>query len=354
MARLREQFISGAQTTSRIDGVTAGQIWDLMAAFAGYGFPKAHAAGYATVAYHMAFLKTHYPAEFMAARLAVWGGFYSPRMYMSEARRLGLTVKPPHVNHSAEAFSLERPGTLWMGLGQVREVTRATIESILAHRPFSSLEDFLTRARPLYEEAFNLVRAGALDGLGDVSAMLATLKQMRWQSRHAPQVGYLFSIPPSESPALSPGQRAEWERELLGMPVTVHPLRLVSANLPPDRFTRSDGLRALADQEVTVAGIRLAAHPFTTAQQETMLLVDMEDEGGMYQVLWSGPALRRYRRLLSSREPLLITGRVRADRQDQIVVMGYTATSLGDVDLTPIGQSVEPEAPVEGSLENQN
>jgi DNA polymerase III alpha subunit len=83
--------------------------------FAGYGFPQAHAAGYATVAYRMAYLKTHYPAEFMAARLAVWGGFYRPNVYMSEARRLGLIVKPPHINHSNAAFTLESPRTLWMG-----------------------------------------------------------------------------------------------------------------------------------------------------------------------------------------------------------------------------------------------
>ncbi len=168
MARLREGFIAGAQRVSGLDAPTAEKVWDLMAAFAGYGFPKAHAAGYAALAYRLAYLKTHYPAEFLAARLAVWGGYYSPRVYMSEARQLGLMVKPPHVNHSGESFTLDPIDrrTLWMGLGQVRELTHATIETILHQRPFTSLDDFLIRARPLHVEAINLIKCGALDGSG--------------------------------------------------------------------------------------------------------------------------------------------------------------------------------------------
>ena len=76
----------------------------MMAAFAGYGFPKAHAASYAQVAWRSAWCKTHFPAEFMAAVLANWGGYYSQRVYLSEARRMGLKVRPPHVNHSGRNF----------------------------------------------------------------------------------------------------------------------------------------------------------------------------------------------------------------------------------------------------------
>jgi DNA polymerase III alpha subunit len=81
------------------------RVWEMMAAFAGYGFPKAHAASYAQVAWRSAWCKTHFPAEFMAAVLANWGGYYSQRVYLGEARRLGLTVRPPHVNYSV--------ATLW-------------------------------------------------------------------------------------------------------------------------------------------------------------------------------------------------------------------------------------------------
>jgi DNA-directed DNA polymerase III PolC len=333
MERLHTQFVVGAQTTSGLDPTTAQQLWELMAAFAGYGFPKAHAAGYATVAYRMAFLKTHYPAEFMAARLAVWGGFYRPSVYMSEARRLGLAVKPPHVNHSNEAFTLELPRTLWMGLGYVRELTRATTETILAQRPFKSLVDFLARAQPQYVEAVNLVKAGALDGLGTAVAMLAQLERDRWHGRHTGQMGLLAVQSPTAMPELtlstesSMRERAEWERKVLGLCVSVHPLQLAAEKHAQHLLTRSDELSQRAGQNVMLVGVRLAAHRFAS-RQESMLLVDMEDEHGLYQVLWSSAALDRYGSVLSQREPVLIRGRVRTDRQGQIVIVGHEITVL--------------------------
>ena len=335
MERLRAQFITGAQATSGLDATIAQQVWELMAAFAGYGFPKAHAAGYAAVAYRMTYLKTHYPAEFMAARLAAWGGFYRPSVYMSEARRLDLLVRPPHINHSNEFFTLEQvnsagvenPKSLWMGLGQVRELTHTTLETILAQRPFESLEDFLARAQPQYVEAVNLVKAGALDGLGNARTMLAQLDQDRWRGRHTGQMGLLTTQSVSTTQELTLDERAQWEREVLGLSVSAHPLQLVAKELAQHKLTRSDELSQHAGQDVTLAGIRLAAHRFTS-RQEAMLLVDMEDERGVYQVLWSGAALDKYRPVLSQREPALIRGRVRTDRQGQIVVAGHEIKAL--------------------------
>jgi DNA polymerase III alpha subunit len=328
MERLHHQFIAGARATSGIDAATAQQVWEWMAAFAGYGFPKAHAAGYAAVAYRMAYLKTHYPAEFMAARLAVSGGFYRPSVYISEARRLGLAVKPPHVNHSNEVFTLELPRALWMGLGQVRELTHMTMETLIAQRPFGSLEDFLARARPQYVEAIHLVRVGALDGLGNTRAMLTQLERDRWHGRHTGQMGLLVTTPTAAMPEPTLQERARWEREVLGLLVSVHPLQLVAKALTQYQLIRSDELSRYAGQDITLAGVPLAAHRFS-ARQEPTLLVDMEDEAGIYQVLWNGAALDRYRSMLSQREPVLIHGRVRADRLGQTVIAGREVTRIG-------------------------
>jgi len=101
----------------------SARVWEMMAAFSGYGFPKAHAASYSLVAWRSAWCKAHFPAEFMAAVLANWGGYYSQRVYMSEARRMGLAVRPPHINHSKREFSACYPDgspVLYMGLDQVR------------------------------------------------------------------------------------------------------------------------------------------------------------------------------------------------------------------------------------------
>ena len=327
MEKLHEQFIAGAQKTSGIDAPIAQQIWDLMAVFAGYGFPKAHAAGYAVVAYRMAYLKTHYPAEFMAARLAVWGGFYRPRVYISEARRLGLTIHPPHINHSNESFTLESPKTLWMGLGQVRELTHTTTQTIIAQRPFTSLNDFLIRAQPQYVEAMNLVKAGALDGLDNPKTMLAQIGRERWHGRHTGQLGLLNLGKEETMPEPTIRERADWENEILGQLVSIHPLQLCADALAKHSRIQSNALGQHIGQAIIIAGVRLATHRFVS-KHASMWLVDMEDERGMYQVLWSGAVLNQFRPLLAQREPILIHGWVRTDRQGQPLLSGLDLAPL--------------------------
>jgi DNA-directed DNA polymerase III PolC len=329
MTRLREQFITGTAQVSRLEAVTAEKVWDLMAAFAGYGFPKAHAAGYAALAYRLAFLKRHYPAEFFAARLAVWGGFYSPRVYMSEARQLGLTVKPPHINHSGEAFTLDLIDrrTLWMGLGQVRELTQATTKTIMAQRPFTSLNDFLIRAWPRHIEAINLIKANALNGLGTQVDMLAQVQREAWHGRHSTQLSFALSDAPTLThvePTLA--ERAAWESEVLGLAVSVHPLQLVNTH---ENVSSSRAIAQQPDRVVKLIGVRLAAHRFRSANQTTMQLIDMDDQDGRYQVLWSGAALREFRALLNRREPVIVQGRVRRDRQGHVLIVGEKIKPIG-------------------------
>jgi DNA polymerase III alpha subunit len=323
MERLRAGFIAGAQQVSGLDAPTAEKLWDLLAAFAGYGFPKAHAAGYAALAYRLAYLKTHYPAEFCAARLAVWGGYYSPRVYMSEARQLDLVVKPPHVNHSGENFTLDPIDrrTLWMGLGQVRELTHTTIETILRRRPFTSLDDFLIRARPLHVEAINLIKCGALEGLGDLVEMSARVEGDQWRGRHSPQLSLQMftTLPPDVVPSLD--QRAAWEHEVLGYHVSIHPLDLHADRLVEAGAISSRQIGEHLDRSVTLGGLRIAYHHISAAN-ESMLLVDMEDRAGLYQVLWSGAALRQARLVIDQRQPVLIRGRVRRDRRGLILITG--------------------------------
>jgi DNA-directed DNA polymerase III PolC len=350
MAQLRQQFVAGAQAASRLDAATAEQLWELMAAFAGYGFPKAHAAGYATLAYRMAYLKTHYPAEFMAARLAVWGGFYSPRVYMGEARRLGIALHPPHINHSLPAFALERDAAgephLYMGLDAVRELTAATIRRIIAARPFNSLDDLLVRAQPLHGEALNLVKVGALAGLGETRAMLDALKNGSWHGHHPAQLSLPFvgrdipamahpvaagryglcadaampsGGPPAHMAEPASAERAAWERELLGNLVSVHPLQLLATVLARFDLVHSDKLASHVGQVVTLAGMRVAALavPYT---RQPRLWLDLEDEAGGYQALLEGTAYQKYKALAHVREPLLVRGLVKRDAQGRIVV----------------------------------
>jgi DNA polymerase III alpha subunit len=255
MAALAEQFMAGCRRpTIGMSRQQAETLWRQVVAFAGYGFNQGHATAYADVSYRSAWLKAHYPAAFLAARLAHGGGYYHPAVYVAEARRLGLIVNPPHVNHSRGPFSLASGSTaptLWMGLGWIRDLRRQSVRAIEAGQPFQSLVDLLRRV-PLHEkEVMHLIQAGALDGLGPHRAAL--LAEAALTAGQGAQLAFAFAQRP-EAAADSAAKRLAWEQLLLGFPVSVHPL--ATASPPADAVPLREVARH-AGQTVTVAGVRL-------------------------------------------------------------------------------------------------
>ena len=312
MQELERKFVSEAQAKSGVPLETGERVWEMMAAFAGYGFPKAHAASYAQVAWRSAWCKTHFPAEFMAAVLANWGGYYSQRVYLSEARRLGLTVRPPHVNHSGRNFAVgqgPQGKVLYMGLDQVRDLTRRTIERILRGRPFHSLEDFLARADPRPQEAENLAKVGALEGLGTIPAMLRRVQNGGWQ-RGQPS---LFEWEDTGGEDWTLEQKMAAQQELLGISLEAHPLELVI-----DKITAAGAISTLdalerIGQRVTVAGVRQTSHRSRTAKGEPMMFLTLEDLSGTLDVVLFPDVYRRAREVLSSNAPVFVTGLMEMD-----------------------------------------
>ncbi|MBN1643007.1 MAG: DNA polymerase III subunit alpha, partial [Anaerolineae bacterium] len=182
MEEMEAQFLSGCQRPAPTGpGFTARQaqtLWEQIVPFSGYGFNRGHATAYAEVSYRSAYIKAHWPAAFLCARLMNWGGFHHPAVYMAEALRLGIAIRAPHVNHSERAFSLsweDDQAVLWMGLGWVRDLRRRAVRAIRAarrRRPFASLRDLAMRVPLQRRELEHLVQCGALDGLGESRAAL--------------------------------------------------------------------------------------------------------------------------------------------------------------------------------------
>jgi len=309
MALLRDKFIAGAGITSLVDPETAARIWDLMAAFAGYGFPKAHAASYAQIAWRSAWCKTHHPAEFMAAVLANWGGYYSQRVYLMEARRMGLAVRPPHVNTSQRDFCVSyrsQDPALFMGLDQVKGLTRHTQEQIIRSRPFTSLEDFLVRGDPRQTEAIALARIGAFEGLGSIPAILRRLERGGWR---AGQLSLFEENSPDEE-EWSLNERVAAQEEILGLGIDAHPLELVAAQMVASgAITTVDAVTHLG-QKVRVAGVRQTIHRSRTARGETMAHLTFEDLEGMLDVVFFPDAYKRCRHVLEGSDPILVEGTI--------------------------------------------
>lgn len=321
---MQEEFVAGAKQMHGIDSETAIKIWKLMEAFAGYGFPKAHAAAYGALANKIAYLKAHYPAEFMAARIAVPGGYYSQHFYMAEARRLGVTVRGPHVNHSRYVCELEG-STLWSGLFMVRDLTRKTIGRIIRSQPFKSFDDFLSRAEPLYKETQHLLKAGCLDGLAPYGEMRETLA-VRWAGNHTAQMQFDLGLKNESGDTRSAAERMSDEFFLLRYSFTRHMLDIIPMN--GHQIVRSSFIYDNFRKDIYLYGIPRASHKVVTANGTWKLLIDMEDQAGLFQVLADTPEANRTAKTISRRSLLLIHGRVKRTAAQSPIVVADTIAEL--------------------------
>jgi DNA polymerase-3 subunit alpha len=317
MRTLKEKFIAGAALRSGVPEGAAQRIWDLMAAFAGYGFPKAHAASYALVAWRAAWCKAHYPAVFLAAVLANWGGYYGQRTYLNEVRRLGLALRPPHINFGRREFSVsyqDGQPFLYMGLDQVHHLTRRTQARILSRRPFTSLADFVARVDPRPVEAENLVRAGALQGLGAIPELLSQLQG--GSARRAGQLP-LFSFAGAPDATSSEDwtleQKVAAEEAVLGVGVSAHPLDLVADQVAAAGAITTLDAAAQVGKTVRLAGTRQTWRRVRTARGDALYFMTFEDLEGSLNVIISSEVQRRFRQVFSSHRPFLLEGTVERD-----------------------------------------
>jgi DNA-directed DNA polymerase III PolC len=314
MQELERKFVSEAQARSGIPSETGERIWEMMAAFAGYGFPKAHAASYARIGWRSAWCKEYFPAEFMAAVLANWGGYYSQRVYLSEARRLGLKVYPPHVNYSRHQFTMQKmigseDRALFMGLGQVKELTQRTIGRIIQFAPFASLDDFLSRVDPRMQEAEHLAKIGALDGFGKIPAILSRLQTGGWQRDQMS----LFAWSDDSEEDWTLQQKVNAQVEILGASLEAHPLELVQEKII-GAISTIDAVEKIG-RRVMVAGIRQTSRRSRTAKGDPMLFLTIEDLQGTLDVILFPDVYRAATSFLDSNPPLLITGVMEMDKE---------------------------------------
>ncbi|HHY56874.1 MAG TPA: hypothetical protein GYA08_15725, partial [Chloroflexi bacterium] len=255
---MRARFIAGCQRPAPegpgMSEAQARTLWEQVEPFAGYGFNQGHATAYADVSYRSAYVRAHWPAAFLCARLANWGGFHHPAIYIAEAQRLGIDVRPPHVNFSQGEFTLVQEdacAVLYMGLNQVRDLRQASVQAIIAERRragFTDLADLLRRVALQRKEIEHLIQCGALDGLGASRAALLAQAEGDLQQ-------FAFDFMAQQVTPEGAAQRLAWEAHILGHPVSVHPL-----DVQPDAATDCTALvdvTRLPRQPVKVAGTRL-------------------------------------------------------------------------------------------------
>jgi DNA polymerase III subunit alpha len=306
MAKHRDKFVSGC-ANSGIDPRKAATLFDLIAEFAGYGFPKAHSTAYAFLTYQTAYLKANHPRAFFAALLSIEAGNHDKlARYIAHAREHKIEVLPPDVNESARDFTPSASG-IRFGLAGVKNVGEGAIESILAVRgeggPFTSLWDFARRVdgrRVNRRVVESLVKCGAFDSLHKSRAAVwnaldAALEQgaSAQRDRELGQ-GSLFGLATGteelarelpEAPAWTDAERLAGEKEVLGFYVTGHPLEEVAAELARWTDVSAGTAEAKVSREVRAGGVITAYRETRTRRGQTMAFATLEDLEGSFELV---------------------------------------------------------------------
>ncbi|MBX2807580.1 MAG: DNA polymerase III subunit alpha [Cellvibrionaceae bacterium] len=345
MAKQRTVFEQGAQNQG-VDPQLAMKIFDLVEKFAGYGFNKSHSAAYALVSYQTAWLKTHYPAEFMAATMSSdMDKTDKVVTFIDECRSMNLRLLPPDVNRGEYQFTVNQAGEIIYGLGAIKGMGEGPVDSILAARqqaPFSDLFDFCARIDPqkVNKRALEaLVRSGAFDEIGPkiaggldksrallMSALPEAVKAAEQnQANKNAGMGDLFGdVLPVETATDSVYQdfyavqrwsmkeRLNGEKETLGLYLTGHPIdeyeeeisHLVSARI----------VNAVADKKpVKIAGLVVAMRVMKTKRGDTMGFMTLDDRTGRIEVAVFADTYQQYRDKLIKDALLIVEGQISHD-----------------------------------------
>ena len=328
----------------------AQSIYDEIVDFANYAFNKAHAVCYAVVAYQTAYLKCHYPRQYMAALMtSVLDSATKISGYIAECKELGIPVLPPDINHSDDPFTVEG-NAIRFGLGAVKNVGHGLIRNMVAKRNegglFRSLEDFLQRMGEgeLNKRAVeNFIKCGAMDCFGyNRSELLAVYDSMMdsvSSSRKKNLEGQMglfamledddkaASIPIPKMEELSRAERMSYEKETTGIYLSGHPMDdyrqyLKGTHVVPIGELMGEESTFIDDQIISVAGIVQSVKMKTTRNNSMMAYVTVEDDTASVEMLAFSNVLSQFGGYLKENSPVVVTGRVsiRDEKEPQIVI----------------------------------
>ena len=339
MAQQRERFVQGA-TQRGFPNKKIEKIFDLMAQFAGYGFNKSHSAAYALLAYHTAYLKTHYPVEFMAALLtSVTGNTDDVVKYINECREMGIAVEAPDINVSDATFT-PHGAAIRFGLAAVKNVGHNAIESIVAGRQklgrYENIFQFCENVdlRMLNKRVLeSLIKSGAMDSLGSRSQLMAVIDkaieraQKTQRDAECGQHG-LFGVFQQEDandhndklpnlPDWDEHTRLAAEKEILGFFITGHPLEKYKDKLEDFRALTTEDICALKNStgkdEIFAGGVICNLRVLKSKKGEYYAQANLEDMLGSVEMLVFPEAFRRLQDKVKLEVPVLIKGGVRIE-----------------------------------------
>lgn len=334
MAKQHEIFVAGCQTHSGMTKEQAEKIWNLFEPFQGYGFNKAHAACYGRVAYQTAYMKANFPAEYMCAVLTAESGDTEQVGHIiSECKRMHIPVLPPDINSSFKGFTVIKGAVdeIRFGLHTVKNVGEHVVEAIIAERtaggPFIDIGDFVTRvhSKDLNKKSLeSLIRCGALDAFGERAALLANMETLLSHGREVHKIASggqvsLFGgdssvdLPPLKLASATPAHTTEklmWEKELLGLFVSGHPLSEYEARIKLERITAIKDLKPSQGKLVKIVGLVTEVKKIFTKTGKPMLFGQVEDLAQKIEVVVFPTVLEKTSHAWVENTVLILEGKV--------------------------------------------
>jgi len=327
----RERFIEGAAGKG-VDAKLADAVYDKLVGFSGFGFPKSHAAAFGLLAYQSAWLRHHYPAEFLCALLnAQPMGFYPPASLVRDAQRRGVEVRPPHVNVSGAKCTIE-DGAVRIGFEYIASIGADDAEALAGERarggPFHDVVSLAQRTSLSHGGLESLIASGACDSLGGSRRALLWELGLVPRSQSVPGSGgeerqlALPLDPTTETPDLR--APSEWEVMLAdyrqtSLSIGVHPMELLRPHLPAGVLSSHDLGQAPDRADVAVAGMAVARQRPSTANGVVFML--LEDEFGQMNLIVPPPVYERYRAIVRGEPLVLARGTFeRIERNQNVVV----------------------------------
>lgn len=349
MRKMRDKMIDGAQKVSGIDRATMEKFWMQLEDFAAYCFNKSHAACYGLIAYQTAYLKAHYPAAFMAALMTSdYDDTDRLAIEITECKKMGIQVLAPDVNESFVEFAVvpnpkdpdDRYAPIRFGMNAIKNVGTGAVEEILRARAeegrFETLEQFLSSVNPriVNRKAMeSLIKAGAFDRFADRSKLLGNLDLMlafaqRLQKEQNSGQVDLFGgsdevvvaraklelLPPTETHDVR--EQLLWERELLGLYLSQHPLELFETYLAEQATPISELKPAHDGRSTSIGGSIADVREIVTKNGKKMAFVKIEDKTGEIEVILFPNSLQQTVGLWERDRVVLVRGRVNAKDRD--------------------------------------
>ena len=336
LAALKKDFIDGALSNSDITKSKIEEFWNSLEAFAAYCFPKAHASCYAKIAYQTAYLKAHYPAAFMAAVMTSdYDDTDRLSIEITECKHMGITVLPPDVNESFVEFAVV-PGKneIRFGMAAIKNVGTGAVEDILRARsggPFKDLEDFMSRvsSRVVNRKAMeSLIKAGAFDRFTERFTLLHNLDllvayggRMEKQANSGQTDIFGNGVELTTKPILDlqsppntsdPREQLLWERELLGLYLSQHPLELFETLLSEQTVPLNMIHAEHDNKSVSVGGVINDVREITTKNGQKMAFVKLEDFNGEVEVILFPNSFQQTLGLWERDRIVLVRGKVNA------------------------------------------